>query len=140
MPSIWGLRGGRGISTEGARRRAREEAQREYDEQRNLRPVTDAPEALVRALEAAADRVGGVRWITLGEYRDDHGGLSRMMVGVRLGPGGPADFASVEAAVSAAVREALATAVRLEVVELDADVDETMADGTPNPYVVVRRR
>ncbi len=119
-------------------RRAREEAERAYDAQRNLRPVESPPLELVGALRAVARAVPGVRWVTLAEYGGDAGGPVRLLVGVRMGSGAPTSFDTVEAAVVAAVAEAMPALRRPDVTELDADVDETTADGTANPYVVVR--
>lgn len=118
--------------------RTRKRAQAEYDAQRNLRPVDSPPETLLAAIVETAAAVAGVRWVTLGEYRGDDDRVSRLLVGVRLAPGPDADFTTVDALFKAAVREALGARVEVEVVELDADVDETMADGTSNPYVVFR--
>jgi hypothetical protein len=126
------------FNTERIAKKAREEAEAKYNAQRNLRPVEAPPAALLEALEGVARDLGGLRWITLGEYKADGDRVSRLLVGVRLGPGAPADFRRVEGAVVAAIRQAIRAAVRVEVVELDADVDETMADGSENPYVVVK--
>jgi hypothetical protein len=101
--------------------------------------VDSPPPTLLSALQVFAAEVPGVRAITVGEYRDDQDRLARLMVGIRRAPGSPGDFSSIERAMTALVRQALATTVRIEVVDLDSDVDETMADGSRNPYVVVRR-
>ncbi len=135
---MWG--GGTGFYSDAASKRVRKKAEDEYDRQRNLRPVGSPPPSLIEALEAAAAEVGVVRWVTLGEYRGDNDTVSRLLVGVRRAPGAPGGFEAVEAAFSKAVGGLFPRAPRVEVIELDADVDVTMADGTENPYVVLPPR
>lgn len=130
---------GAGDWTEGFRRKAREKAQKEYDAQWNLRPVEPPPEGLVEALRAAADAMGQVRWITLGEYRDDSGEPAHVVVGVRVAPGGLVTFGAVKERLMGVLRSALGPGSSPEVVELEAEVDDTMADESPNPYVVYKR-
>lgn len=120
--------------------RVRKRAEREYEAQRNLRPVETPPEALLAAITQTAGMVAGARWVTLGEFRGEDDRVLQLLVGVRLAPDTGADFGAVRALFGKAVRGAVGARVPVEVVELDADVDETLADGTENPYVVVRPR
>lgn len=127
------------FSTEGARKRARQKALKEYEKGWNLRPAKDPPAALVDALQGEAVALRGVRWLTLAETRDDDGGPIGLLVGVRLDPKGPLTFAQAKERLEAAVSSVVILAVGLRFAELDEDVDRTMADEGANPYVIFER-
>ncbi len=124
------------MSTEAFRKKAREKALKEYDAGWNLRPVKPAPVERVNALCAEATALRWVRWLTLAESKDDHGGAVRLLVGVRVTPNGPLTYRQAEARLMEAAASAGAVVQELRFAQLDDEVDFTMADGSLNPYVV----
>jgi hypothetical protein len=118
---------------------AREKAQKEYDAGWNLRPAQGVPGEVVEALRAEAALLPAVKALTLADARDDDGGPTRVVVGVRVDPKGPTRFEEAVARLRAAVDTVPKPKLALFFLPLDDEVDTTMVDESPNPYVIFVR-
>jgi hypothetical protein len=116
--------------------RAREEAEKEYDAGRNMRPVVDAPQEFLSRLRQALAHQRVVEAATLAETRDDYGGKPYYLLGLRLRRGASVSYTEVERQVEEALKGALPYGRSLQCTELDRDVDPQTVDGSPNPYLV----
>ena len=116
--------------------KAREDAEREYDAGRNLRPVIDAPQEFLARLRQTLAEQRVVEGATLAEARDDAGGKAYYLLGLRLRRGASVSFREVERQVREALKGLFPYGRSLQCTDLDRDIDPQTADGRPNPYLV----
>jgi hypothetical protein len=117
--------------------RARRKAEAEYAKGWNLRPARGAHADLADAIASEARALRGVRTVTFAEARGDGGGPMVLKVGILVDPRFGGNYADARTVLAEAAAREGARGAEFE--ELEADVDPTLDDGSPNPYVVFTR-